>query len=610
MSGELPVKAFLVRLFAVIGVLTTLTVLTTGFGIWYWVERPDPAPTPPEAMVLHLDFATPIVEQTQGLNLSLSALLDDKSAVSLLSVVRAIDRAKDDPRVKGLTANFGALQPDLAQAQEIRAALARFRASGKFTMAYAANYGGMGGGNRAYYLASAFQDIWLQPIGLVGLTGLGIEAPFGKKVLDTWGVTPDFVQREEYKSLMENATREAFSPPVRANMQSLLDSLATQEVDGIAEGRQAPRDKIAALMAKGPFTSEEALAEGLITRIGYWDELDDAVNEKAGKDAVQVDPTTYLAYALPKGQTEAKPKATVALITAEGLISDDPSGSPMRFTDEDIIDTDKTVAAFQDATDDEDVKAILFRVNSPGGSPSASESIRRALIKAKEAGKPVFVSMGEMAASGGYWIAMDADRIVAEPGTLTGSIGVVGGKFAIKGLSDKLGVTWDHLETAPNAGLWSLASPFTPEQRARIEALIDDTYAAFTKNVANARHLPPGKIVEVAKGRVFSGAQAKDVGLVDELGGVQTTIQALKTKLGLQPDDKIELVRFPEPETPTSMLFKLMKNLGLQSIAAQSALGDWQKLTTRLAPVLRASRLLTTQPVEARLPMMYEGLAQ
>lgn len=608
-------KKILLRLFAVIGLLTTLSACVSGLLFWHWLSGSEAAPKEPDSVVLSLDFTQPIVEQSRGLNFSLGALLSDEEDVPLLSMIRAIDRAKTDPHVKGIFARFGALQPSMAHAQELRAALARFRESGKFTYAFAPNYGDFGGGNKAYYLASAFENIWLQPVGVVGLTGLGVEAPFGKGFFDKIGVGTDFVRRAEYKSVMENATNDAFSPPVRANMESLIGDLLRQEKSGIAESRQMDEAKVGELLAAGPFTSDEALAKGLVTRTGYWDEVTQEIKDKAGKDVVEADAPTYLAFDAPaakkKGKKKAdKPKATVALITAEGLITDDPE-SPMRYADDAVIDTDKIAGAFDDAADDDQVNAILFRVNSPGGSPSASETIRRALVKAKESKKPVFVSMGEVAASGGYWIAMNADRIFAEPGTITGSIGVVGGKFTIGGLSEKLGVTWDKITTSPNAGIWSPTASFTPEQLARVNALMDDTYGAFTKNVAEARKIPLDKIGDVAKGRVFTGAQAKEAGLVDDLGGFAATILALKKQLNLQPTDKVALVRFPAPESPTSLIYKILKNLGLQSLNLQGSLGSWQKLQTLAAPLLKAAPDLAPQsPIAASLPSAYAKLAQ
>lgn len=597
------VVKILVRTFAVIGVIMTLSILIGAYSVRHWLTTVPAPPEAPANMVLDLDFTHPIVEKNRELVLSLSALLQEEEEIPLFDIVRALERAKDDPRVKGVVARFGSEQPSLVHAQEIRAALLRFRQSGKFTYVFAPNYGSFGPGNRTYYLASAFENIWLQPVGTVGLTGLGIEAPFGKTALGNIGVHGDFLRREEYKSVMENVTRDEFSPAVRANMESMLKNLGEQEAKGIAENRNMDLPEVRELMAGGPYTAPEALNAELVTHIGYMDEmlkvaelLATDVKSKAETAPVRVTPSTYLSF-----KTKAKkPKATIALINGLGLITDAPSSGPSRLAEDHIIDTEKLVKAFAEAAADKGVKAILFRVDSPGGSPSASESIRHALIKAKAAKKPVFVSMGEVAASGGYWISMDANHIVAEPGTITGSIGVVAGKFVLGDLWEKLGIKWDSLVTSDNAKLWSSLAPFSPHDRDRINALLDDTYQAFTKNVSVARKIPLEKISDIAKGRVWTGEQALKVGLVDELGGIETTVLALKKELKLAPTDPIALKQFPPPESPSTIALRLLRNIGFESAMVRAALGLLQKVITAAGPMW--DEMEDTGAVSARVP--------
>jgi protease-4 len=548
---------FITRLFAVIGLLV---VLLAGLGVaalLYFAERPE---AEPDAVILTLDFNQPIVERSSFSPLSIAI---HEEATSLLDILRAVDKAKTDSHVKGIVAHFGATQPKLAEAQEIRATIKSFRASGKFTYAFAPTYGEFGMGNRAYFLASAFDNIWLQPVGAVGLSGLAIQEPFGKTALDKIGVKADFMQREEYKSFMDMAERDDFAPQVRANMQSLLDDLATQEAEGIADSRGFDAAHVRDLMARGPFTDEEALKEKLVTRLAYADELDDELDQKAGKDSKDVDVATYLGFA---STAKGAAKAKVALIYGTGLITekdDDAAG----ITGDEVMGADKIADAFDAAADDKDIKAVLFRVDSPGGSPEASETIRRALIHAQKKGKPVFVSMGDVAASGGYWIAMNADSIVANPATLTGSIGVLAGKFTGAELLQKLGVTVSTLKTSENAGMWSLAAGFTPSQRERVNAMLDNTYRAFTRNVAEARHIAPEKMPDIAKGRVWTGAQAAKIGLVDELGGFGSAMGAIRKKLGLTGDDAVALEIFPPPETPVERILKLFKTFGVEEAA-------------------------------------------
>lgn len=599
--------------FASVGVFLCVSFLLTVLSFKLWLAHPQKKPASPKEMILMLDFSRPIVDRAPDFSLSLPALLAEKKEIQLLAILSALRMAKDDPRIKGVVAYFnGVEKPSLSQAQEIKEALGSFKESGKLTYSFAPSYGSFSSESSTYYLASQFQEIWLQPIGAVGLTGLGIETPFGKSVLDKIGIQADFMRREEYKSFMQNTERNSFSPPVRANMQSLMDSLYGQLASGIADGLHLKTPEAKNLIAKGPYTSSEALKAKLVTRLGYEDEFADLIKEKMGKDSVTVDPETYLYY---KAQEEkGTPKAELALIYAEGMISDGPKQNPYRLARQDVIDTDAVVEAFATASENEDIKGILFRVNSPGGSPVASETIRRAMRKAQKEGKPVFVSMGPVAASGGYWIAMNADRIIADPATLTGSIGVVAGKFVAGALFDKIGLHWDSLTTSDNAQLWSMQRPFGPKEKERMNAMLDETYGAFIKNVSEARKIPMKKMPEVAKGRVFTGEQALKVGLIDELGGMQPALDALKKHLKLEEKDRIALHVYPRRETARSFLFRLLNRLNLGSVLLQTSEGQallemvaqTKKLQSFLAPLL--NEMEETGAVKAVLPHTFRTL--
>jgi len=566
------VKVFLLRLFALIGVLGLLLLLVCGLYVRHYFA-PEKEPKAPETMVLSLDFTQPITDRPSDFTFSLPALLQEEKETPLLAIVRAIELAKDDPRVKGLVARFNSVEtPALSQAQEIATALQHFRASGKFTMSFASSYGSFAKGSSLYFLASQFEERWLQPVGSVGLTGLGLEAPFLKSALQTIGVQANFMQREEYKSVMENVGRDAFSPAVRANMQSMIDDLQNQIASGLAQSLKITPAQAESLIAAGPYTAGEALKAKLITRIGYDDEMQKEVEAKAGAKSVAVSPATYLPFA----PHDDKEKPQVALIFAEGMISDAPQSGPSRLADQAVIDTDALVEAFNAVTKNPKVKAVLFRINSPGGSPTASETIRRAMIRAKESGKPIFVSMGQVAASGGYWIAMDANHIVADPATLTGSIGVVGGKFVLGGLYDKLNIKWDSLTTHDNAMLWTSRHTFGPKEQERMNAMLDETYQTFVSNVSAARKIPMNKMPNVAKGRVFTGAQALKVGLVDELGGMDETIASIKRELKLAPTDKIALTLYPPRETARVTIMRMIRSLASRQVLfGQGSLGSF-----------------------------------
>jgi protease-4 len=580
------------RVFAVIGLIATAFVVLLVVAL-LWMQHA--APSEPDNVVLTLDLDQPVEEQSEASPLDL-AMHEDTTP--LLDILHAIDSGRSDANVKGLVVRFGSTQPSLAQAEEIRSAVMRFRDSGKFIYAFASTYGDFGGGNRAYFLASAFDNIWLQPVGSVSLSSVAIEAPFARTALGKLGVSGDFLQREEYKSVMETFTRDDFSPPVRANMQSMLDDLAEQVAAGIAVGRKWDVPKVKQLMARGPYTAEEALKLGLVTHIGYADELKAEIKQKAGDDVETVDIEDYLGYG--GNDSKPKPKARVALIYGTGLIADHGSGAADA-TGEEVMGADTVAGAFDDAIADKKIRAILFRIDSPGGSPGASETIRAVLMHAQKAGKPVFVSMGGVAASGGYWVAMNADNITAEPATLTGSIGVVAGKFVVGGLMQKLGVSWDEISTGGNGDLWSMTQPYTPAQRERMNAFIDETYHTFVKDVSDARKIPLAKMADVAKGRVFTGAQALKLGLVDQLGGYDVTLAELRKKLDLKPDDLLSIEMFPPPLSPAEKLFKLLKNIGVESAMVRVALGQWHAMSTVLDPIW--SGLGNTSPVAARAPI-------
>ena len=545
----------LARAFAVIGFLVTVSIIS---GIILGIYASKKAKEP-ESVVLRLDLDRPIVEQVDPTPFDFA--LNDKPPVSLINILSAIDAARVDPHVKGIVARFGSTAPSLSDAQEIRAAIARFRTSGKFTYAYAVSYGDFGMSSRPYYLASAFENIWLQPVGAVGLTGIAIQSPFARSALAKWGVKGDFMQREEYKSAMDMYTQDNFTLPVRTMMQNLIGDMADQIAGGIGESRGWPIERVKTLMARGPYTSSEALKEGLVTTLGFTDTLDEEINSKAGKDAKPVSVEQMIAFA-DNDKAKFKNAPTIALIYASGLIVEKPSGVN-RVSGDKGMDIEKVVEALNTAAKDKNVKAVLFRIDSPGGSPDASETIRHALIRAKEAHKPVFVSMGSVAASGGYWIAMDADHIIANPASMTGSIGVVGGKYVIRGLSDKLGVNWGTLKTDENAGMWSMADDFSTGQRNRVNALLDETYKTFTQGVAAGRKIAPEKIPDIAKGRVWSGQQAIKVGLVDELGGYDTAFKALRKKLNLAEDAPLNIQQYPRPQNLAEKLMKIMRGGGL-----------------------------------------------
>lgn len=603
-------KKIIVRALAVVGFLTVASVaLLISLGILAAKDRQNA----PESMALVIDFDTTIAEheKTSAFDLAL-----DEEASSLTDILRAIDRAKSDPRVKALVGRFGSSQPSLAHAQEIRASIKAFRDAKKPTYAFGTSYGQFGGAGKAYFLASAFETLWLQPIGAVSLNGPAIQSPFFKEALDKLGAKADFLQREDYKSFMDMAMRNEFAPQVRSNLESLLGDLSNQMANGLSESRGWDFEKARKAMAHGPYTDQEAIKDGIVSRLGYEDELEKELKDAFSSDLKFVEPGTYLGYGRgdSRGKDHKESRTSIALVQGSGMIVARASDGES-LTGDAVLGADTIVAAFDTIIEDKDIKAVLFRIDSPGGSPEASEMIRRAVIRAQAAGKPVIVSMGSVAASGGYWAAMNADRIIANPGTLTGSIGVITGKFAIGPALEKYGI---RIGTVVASGIapsyetmWSMGSEFTPAQRERVTAMIDRTYQAFLTNVAEARHIPLDKTRALAGGRVYTGAQAQKLGLVDTVGGYKTALAAVREKLNLAPDAPLKFVMLPESHSNFEKLIKLLFSYSGAHAGAALPMIDAGRLGSPLAALWNEGLRLTRadHAVEARLQFV-ESLAQ
>jgi len=526
----------IVRIFAILGLLSVL--ITVGMGVLVY-RLFFATPTLPDQIVLKLELTQPLLEQPPEDPFA-GALLGPEATVR--DIVSALDRARTDDRVKGLVVRIAQETIGMAQAQELRAAVQRFRESGRFALVFAESFGGMGAGNQAYYLASGFDEVWLQPLGTVGLIGFGIELPFARDLLDRVGVQPQIATRKQYKTAMESLTASEITEPHREMLQSMLDDLQAQLVAGIAQARSLSGADVAAAIDRAPLLDKEAETLGLIDRIGYLDELVDTVTDRAGEDSDFVTISDYLDGA----GTPYDDGTEIALVYAVGAIQRGKGGGDA-VLGQSVLGADTLAAALRKAAEDEDVKAVVLRIDSPGGSAVASESIRRAVVLVRDAGKPVIVSMANAAASGGYWIAMNADRIIAEPATFTGSIGVFGGKVATAELWEKLNINWAEVKEGDHATMFSQIRPFSPQEQERVDRLLDDIYDTFVANVAEGRGMAPEAVEAVAKGRVWTGRQAVDAGLVDQLGDLYAALDAARALAGLAPDAPIELSVYPRP---------------------------------------------------------------
>jgi protease IV len=461
----------------------------------------------------------------------------------LADVLDGLRRAREDRRVVALLARLGGKPIGLAAVQDLRQAVTDFAAAGKATVAWADSFGEFSAGNVQYYLATAFQKIWLQPSGDVGLTGLAVERMFLRGTLDKLGADFQVAKRYEFKSAAEQLTEHGFSAPAREATERLTQSITEQLGQAIAERRQLSRDKVAELIDAGPFLATRAQAEGLIDELGYRDEVYAAVRKDAGPQAILLYLGRYqrgkvvaerarAALTNIPDSLQGNVEKAVAVIYATGPIRRGRSGRGP-FQGGGAMGSDTIAAAIRSAVKDEHISAIVLRVNSPGGSYVASDMIWREVVRARTAGKPVVASMGDVAASGGYFISMAADQIVAQPGTVTGSIGVITGKPVLGETLGRAGVSSDLIIQGAHAAMFSQLRPFSPDEWTVVNDWLDHVYADFVGKVAEGRAMTTEQVHEIAKGRVWTGADAAANGLVDELGGLDKAAAIARKRAGL-----------------------------------------------------------------------------
>lgn len=487
-------------------------------------------------LLLELDLTAPLIEVEPDDPI---AKLRSRNRPRLRAILRTLYDAGGDPRVAGLIAKVGNPAMPLAQAQEIRAAVLAFASSGKPTFAWAETYGENTPASVAYYLASAFGEVWLQPSGEVNLVGVAMETRFLRGLLDKLGVVPEIGQRYEYKNAADRILRTEMSEAHREAYDRIAASAWEQIVAGVAESRELSTAAVQEIADRAPLTAADAVTAGLVDHLGYRDEVYSAARRAtSGGGTVTLlfadkwsKPETPVAKVV--RQVRQRKAPAIALVEGHGGVV---IGRSRRTAQGPVMGSDTVAAHLRAAARDDNVKAIVFRVDSPGGSYVASDTIWREVICAREAGKQVVVSMGAVAGSGGYFVACPADVIVAQPGTLTGSIGVLGGKAVTTGLTDKFGLSYDSVQRGEHARMYSTHAPFRDSERARLDAFLDAVYADFTTKVAQGRNMTRDEVHEVARGRVWTGADARERGLVDELGGLRDAVRIARQRAGLGDD--------------------------------------------------------------------------
>ena len=493
----------------------------------------EPKPTA-EAIVLELDLRQPMLDQPAMTPFAFT------QAPALIDFVRAMEAAETDDRVKGafIRANEAGLEP--AQAEEIRDAILSFRAAGKFVVAHSQGFESTS--VLPYLAISAADNIWLQQTASFAASGVSSETPFYGGALEKYGAQSQILQIAEYKTAANSYNLAGFTPEHLDSLTSMLTSIFDQSVARIAEDRGLAPDAVRAAFDAAPYSAEGAQAAGLVDSVGHVVEAKEFVEAQAPGATL-----TPLADYLSEMNNPWDEGPVVALIAGQGeIVTGETWDQAGLFSGGAIIGSDTVAEAFLDAAEDDNVEAIVFRIDSPGGSVVASEQIWHAAKRARDAGKPIVVSMGAVAASGGYYVATPADTIVAQPGTLTGSIGIYGGKIVVDGALDLVGLNVEPVSVGgPFAGAYTSQRPFTDEQLAAMQAQLRDGYARFTGHVAEGRALAPERVEEIARGRVWTGAQAFEIGLVDELGGFRDAIATARRLAGVDEGAPVTLRSYP-----------------------------------------------------------------
>jgi len=459
--------------------------------------------------------------------------------------IESLQKAKRDPRITSVLLLPATLElPFWGKVQELRDAVVDFRRSGKTVVAFL-EYGG----DREYYLASAADRVFLLPTSPLDLTGIASYEIFLRGALDKLGAYPDFVHIGAYKTAVNQFTEKGFTPEHREMTESLNRDLYEQLVRGIAEARKKTPEEVRRLLDEGPFTPEAAREAGFVDELAYLDQLDDRVAALKVEDdpRERVEERDYRRVS--SRSLGVRTASRIAVLYASGVIA---SGrSTQDSVNGAVVGSDTMVEQLERIRDDDSIKAIVLRVDSPGGSSVASDVIWRELsiTRDQNPSRPLIASMSDLAASGGYYISMPAQVIVAQPGTLTGSIGIFGGKVVVGGTLDKVGIGTETVQSGRNANLSSPFDPFTAEQREKLMAYMQSFYDSFVRKAAESRHTTPEQIHAVAQGRVWTGRQARERGLVDELGGLDRAVVIAKARAGIPADEEVELVTFPPRRT-------------------------------------------------------------
>jgi protease-4 len=580
-------------------ILAVTGAVTLALGLlflWSWRRRRKKAFRIPKATILELYLDGSLPELRGG---GMLAQLSGGASLTVLELIRALERAAKDKRVRALLVRIGQPKMGWARIQEVRDAIGRFRSSGKPTLAFADTFGEGPGGTPIYFLASACESIHLQPSGDLSITGLNADAPFVKGAMEKLGVKPQMDRRHEYKNAMNMFTEEGFTEAHREATTRLLESIFEQAVSGIAQSRDLSEEKVRGLIDEANYSSSEALELGLVDSLDYYDQVLADLKERFGKKARKLPLSSYVRR---MGPSKGK---KLALVYGVGNVVRGAS-SANGLTGSRNMGADTVCAALRSAARDKKVQAIIFRIDSRGGSAVASDSIWRAVKEVQDKGKLVVATMGDVAASGGYYAAMTADRVLAQPTTITGSIGVIFGKFVTKEFWKKLGVQWDSAKMGAQADIWSAQKEFTEEQWAQVHKMLDRVYLEFTSKAAEARGMELEELQAVAKGRVWTGADALEHGLVDGVGGLYEAIEAAKEVAEIPANKDVRIQVFPAPKGFFQRL--TIKRRGEDPSPLSAELQGLQELVAPIKDTAERSGFLTPPGVLVAPPLPHSVL--
>jgi len=453
--------------------------------------------------------------------------------ISLYDTWMNLRKAALDPRIKAVVLKFGILDSDWAKIEELRQAVINFRKSGKPIIAY---FEESPEADKEYYLATACNKIILHPLGWLGINGFATYVPFFKGLLDRLGIKAEFEHIEEYKTAYNQFTENGFTPAHQEMLESIYHDIFDRYLKEIASARHKSQEEMRSLLDRGYFQGKEALDAHLVDGLAYEDQLLEILNLKDVKELTKVDNSRYAR--LESSSLGLNIGRKVALIYATGTIL---SG------EEEVValGSQTFIRWLQSATRDKTIAAIIVRIDSPGGSAVGADTIWHELIKARRE-KPVIISMSGLAGSGGYWMALGGNRIIAQPQTLTGSIGVIAGKFSFEGLMKKLGINIEKVVIGKEADAFTIYREFTPEERKILKDQIKDIYEQFLQRVASARNISTEEANRLGRGRVWTGNQAKNLNLIDDLGGLDLAIDSAKQLAGISPKEEVELVVWPK----------------------------------------------------------------